>query len=210
MNTGKRTDSRRISRVGLFREAHVSTQIALIRGINVGRANRVAMADLRSGVEALGFTNVRTLLNSGNLIYTAGRTPPHKSGKQIEELLQREFNIHARVIVLAEEEVDEIIRSHPLHSIATDPSRLMIAVPAVPADLDDLKSITRESWSPDVIAIDKRVAWIWCANGVLASRLVEAVSHTLRDRVTTRNWATMQKLHALMRESSGPSNRQKT
>ena len=48
-----------------------ATHVALLRGINVGRAKRVAMADLRSLVERLGYTDVRTLLNSGNVVFTS-------------------------------------------------------------------------------------------------------------------------------------------
>lgn len=59
--------------------------VALIRGINVGRAKRVAMADLRALVEDLGYGDVRTLLNSGNVVFTSARRPPAKAAARIEE-----------------------------------------------------------------------------------------------------------------------------
>jgi uncharacterized protein (DUF1697 family) len=67
------------------RRPAVGKQVALIRGINVGRAKRVAMADLRALVESLGCSDVRTLLNSGNIVFTTPRTAP-ASCRRIESV----------------------------------------------------------------------------------------------------------------------------
>src|SRR4051794_32869155 len=67
-------------------------QVALIRGINVGKAKRVAMADLRAALEDLGYTDVRTLLNSGNVVFTAG-VAPGKAAASIEKVLAGELGV---------------------------------------------------------------------------------------------------------------------
>src|SRR5690606_717827 len=81
-------------------------QIALFRGINVGKAKRIAMADLRSLLEELGFTDVRTLLNSGNAVYTSDGVPPGTAGRMIEDALPGKLGISSRVSVFTSDELD--------------------------------------------------------------------------------------------------------
>ena len=175
-----------------------SKHVALIRGINVGRAKRVAMADLRALVEDLGYGDVRTLLNSGNVVFTAARAVPAKIAARIETSLAAKLGVPARITVLTAIEVADIVAANPLLDIATDFSRLMVAVLRDPADRQMLEPLWHKDWAPDVLALGTRVAYFWCANGILESRLAESVGRALGDRVTTRNWATLLKLHALI------------
>lgn len=172
-------------------------QAALIRGINVGRAKRVAMADLRALVESLGYSEVRTLLNSGNVVFTAPGTAPGDAAARIEEGLATRIGVPARVIVLTAQEIAAAVAGNPLGEV-DDPSRLLVAVLANPADRSRLEPLTRQDWAPEVLALGARVAYLWCPEGLLASRLPEAVGRALGDAVTTRNWATLKKLHALL------------
>ncbi|MFL7811161.1 MAG: DUF1697 domain-containing protein, partial [Anaerolineae bacterium] len=82
------------------------TLIALIRGINVGRANRVAMAELRALVEALGYTHVRTLLNSGNVVLVAACATPSEAADRIEGALGARLGVSARITALTAAELD--------------------------------------------------------------------------------------------------------
>ncbi|MDB5310278.1 MAG: hypothetical protein JWO38_4480 [Gemmataceae bacterium] len=172
-------------------------QVALIRGINVGRAKRVAMADLRALVEDLGYRDVRTLLNSGNVVFTSPRAAPLAAAARIEKALATGLGVSARVTVLAAAELAAAVADNPLLEVAADPSRLLVAVPSDPADRSKLEPLVEQDWDKDVLAVGPRVAYLWCAGGILASRLAEAVGRALGDAVTTRNWATVMKLHAL-------------
>ncbi len=174
-----------------------SRYAALIRGINVGRAKRVAMADLRALVEGLGFTDVRTLLNSGNVVFSGPHAVPDKVAMRIEKALAADLGVSARVMVLTAKEIADAVAENPLGTVADDPSRLLVAICAKPSDRQKLTPILTQDWGPEALAISTRVAYLWCPEGILASRLVEAVNRTLGDAVTARNWATMQKLHAL-------------
>ena len=171
--------------------------VALIRGINVGRAKRVAMADLRALVERLGYSEVRTLLNSGNVVFTTRGAVSGNAGARIEEGLASKLGVSARVIVLSARELATVVTDNPLLDVADDPSRLLVAVLADPAHRSWLKPLVQQDWAPEALAVGARVAYLWCPNGMMASRLAEAVGRVLRDGVTTRNWATMTKLHAL-------------
>jgi len=178
-------------------------KIALIRGINVGRAKRVAMADLRALVEDLGYGDVRTLLTSGNIVFTAPRAAAGDAAARIEKALAMKLGVSARVTVLTAAELAAAIADNPLLQIADDPSRFLVAVLNNPADRPKLNSLMKQDWAAEVLAIGARVAYLWCADGILASRLLEAVSRLLGDAITTRNWATVMKLHALAQDQRG-------
>lgn len=174
------------------------THLALLRGINVGRAKRVAMADLRTLVSELGYGDVRTLLNSGNVVFTSttGHTPAATAAR-IEQALATRLGVSARVTVLTARELATAVSENPLLDAADNPSRLLVAVLAGPKDLQPLKPLAKQRWAPEALALGTRVAYLWCPDGILASPLNAAVTRALGDSVTARNWATMVKLHGL-------------
>lgn len=171
--------------------------VALLRGINVGRAKRVAMADLRALVEELGHREVRTLLNSGNVVFTAKGGRPAEAAAGIEKEMAKRLGVSARVVGLSAAELAAVVAENPLTEIATDPSRLMVAFLFESADRKRLEPLVRQDWAPESLAVGSRAAYVWTPEGILASRLFEAVGRALKDGVTTRNWATVEKLHAL-------------
>ena len=170
-------------------------QVALIRGINVGRAKRIAMADLRALAEGLGYTEVTTLLNSGNLIYTAPRRQKDPAAK-LQQAMTAELGVTARVIVLSASEVDAIIAGNPLTAQADDPSRLLVSVLADARDAE--RARTLRATSPEAIAVGPRAVYLWCAHGILESKAPEALAKLLGNAHTARNWATMLKIQALL------------
>jgi len=172
--------------------------VALIRGINVGRAKRVAMADLRALVEDLGYGDVRTLLNSGNVVFDVPASARGDPAARIEQTMTRRVGVSARVTVLTAREVAAAVADNPLGKVASDPSRLFVTILTNPADRKRLLPLARQDWMPDMLAVGGRVAYLWCPKGMMESRLAEAVSHLLGDAATTRNWATLTKLHALV------------
>ena len=171
--------------------------VALIRGINVGRAKRVAMADLRAFVAGLGYHDVQTLLNSGNVVFSTD-DDAQTAAAQIEKAMESELGVAARAIVLSGAAVSRIMSENTLLDLADNPSRLFVAVLADPDDTARLKPIQKQDWAPEALAVGSRAAYIWCPNGIAKSLLSEAVGKVLRDGVTTRNWATMTKLQALL------------
>jgi len=176
-------------------------QVALIRGINVGRAKRIAMADLRATLERLGYRDVRTLLNSGNVVFTGGRGTPAAAATRIEKAIESELGVSARVTVLTAAELATAIAENPLRQAADSPSRFLLAVVRDPADRGKLEPLAKRDWKPEAVALGTRVAYLWCADGILASALGAAVGKALGDGVTARNWTTMLKLSALAQES---------
>ena len=117
--------------------------VALFRGINVGKAKRVAMADLRALLEKLGYTDVRTLLNSGNAVFTGGAAAPDKHAQRIRTAVARKLGVDACVIVKSDKDIAGIIAGNALDKIATNPSRLLVAMTADGKALAALKAARR-------------------------------------------------------------------
>jgi len=175
-----------------------ATHVALLRGINVGKAKRIAMADLRAAVEALGYTEVRTLLNSGNVVFTAPRAAKADPGPRIERAVRERLGVASRVTIVTARELAAIVADNTLATPARNPSRLMVAVLADPAHRERLVPLAARRWAPDALALGGRVAYVWCAGGILDSPVYAEIARAMKDGVTTRNWATMLKLAALV------------
>jgi uncharacterized protein (DUF1697 family) len=177
-----------------------TTLIALLRGINVGKAKRVAMADLRAFVEKLGYTDVRTLLNSGNIVFTSPKTNGGDAARRIEEGMTVKLGVSARVTVLTAAELAAAVKGNPLLDVADNHSRLLLAFFNDPAHRRKLTPLLERDWAREKLALGKRVAYLWCPDSILESDLADAVNRALADGVTARNWATVMKLHALCQE----------
>lgn len=172
--------------------------IALLRGINVGRAKRVAMADLRKVLSDIGFSDVRALLNSGNVVFDCNAADSADSAERIEEALVLKLGVPAKVTVIEAAQLAEIVMENSLQNVANDHSRLLVAVLNKPdEDRSKLEPLARQSWQPEAFALGRHAAYIWCPDGVLASRAAAAMGKALGDAVTSRNWSTISKLHAM-------------
>lgn len=172
--------------------------IALLRGINVGRAKRVAMADLRKVLSDMGYGDVRTLLNSGNVVFDCNAVEAADSAARIEEALVLKLGVPAKVTVLEATQLADIVHENSLAEVADDHSRLLVAVLNKPeVDLGKLEPLVHQSWQPEAFALGRYAAYIWCPDGVLSSRAAAAMGKALGDAVTSRNWSTISKLHAM-------------
>ncbi len=163
------------------------THVALLRGINVGKAKRIAMADLRGVVAALGYTDVRTLLNSGNVVLTAPPSAKADPGPRIERAVRERLGVSSRVVVVTAREWKTILAGNPLALPGRNPSRLMVAVLADPKDRAHLVPLAARRWAPDALALGRRVAYVWCTGGLLDSPLYAEITRALKDGVTSRN-----------------------
>jgi uncharacterized protein (DUF1697 family) len=174
----------------------LSACIALLRGINVGKAKRVPMADLRALFEEMGHTEVRTLLNSGNVVFKARRADARKLSATIQSGIARQFGFSASVTVLTAVDLDKIIAENPLTAVARDPSRHLIGFTHDSKLLEPFKALLKQKWHPDALAVTSQAAYLWCVKGVLDSPLSQAFGKLAGEGITTRNWATVLKIQA--------------
>jgi uncharacterized protein (DUF1697 family) len=175
--------------------------VALFRGINVGKAKRIAMADLRTLLGKLGCTDVKTLLNSGNAVFTAEATPNRELAQTIRAAVHKKLGVDAHVIVKSAKDIAAIAKGNALEKLATDPSRLLVAMTDDPKSLATVKALAKLPWGDERIHVGKDAAYLWCANGILESKSAVALLGGLKDVGTTRNWATLTKIRALMKDS---------
>ena len=177
--------------------------VALLRGINVGKAKRVAMADLRSLLEGLGHTDVATVLMSGNAVFTASSRSPASLARAIEKAIASQMSMDVTVFVRSVAAVQAVVDDVPWPDLARkDPARLGIAFFDGDVDRVKLKPILETDWSPERYAIGKGVTYAWQPNGVTGSPLAEALMKLKAGPVATaRNLATVQKV--LDRAESG-------
>ena len=174
--------------------------IALIRGINVGRAKRVAMADLRKLIEDLGYRDVRSVLNSGNLVFAADAVEPGVAAAAIEEQMVLKLGIAARVMVLSSEELAGVLAENTLLPQATDHARLLVFIFGDATLRTAVAPLCEQAWGSEALAMGPRAAYVWCPEGVLASAAASALGKQLGDNTTSRNWNTLCKLYALCNE----------
>jgi uncharacterized protein (DUF1697 family) len=180
----------------------MSDCIALIRGINVGRGNRVAMADLRHMMVGLGYTHVRTLLNSGNVLFLSKRPNVAKIAVSIATAINAACGFPAAVTVITAQDLDLIIDENPLLRVVDDHARHLVAFVTHSKHLEPLRPMLEETWTPDALAITERVAYLWCSTGILDSKFLQAFSRKAGATVTTRNWATVLKLQAAAKKAT--------
>ena len=175
--------------------------VALFRGINVGRARRVAMADLRALLESLGFGGVRTLLNSGNAVFDGPAESHLKLARRIQAAVASKLGVDALVIVKSAKDIAAVVTGNKFGVIATDPSRLLVALTHDAKSLEALGSIAHAEWGDEKVHLGKHAAYVWCANGILESKAGVALLSGLGQSGTTRNWSTVAKIHALLQNA---------
>ncbi len=169
--------------------------VALLRGINVGGHQKVAMADLRKLLEALQLDDVRTHLQSGNAVFTCSAKTAKTLGRHIEDRISRDLGLDVKVLVRSRDELAKVVTANPLGDVANDPAKQLVSFLSAEPDPAVLKAIDPADFEPDQFRVAGRVAYLWCPNGVLASKLPAAFSDKrLGVTTTTRNWRTVTRL----------------
>ncbi|HEX3680548.1 MAG TPA: DUF1697 domain-containing protein [Galbitalea sp.] len=172
--------------------------VLLLRGINVNPTTRVAMADLRDILSGLGFANVGTVLQSGNVILDSERAPDVGA---IESAIADGTGVRSRVVVLALEEFRTLVDANPLLDDGAiqerdDLSKMVITFldgDIVPAEVD---RPTDEDLAPERLVIETRAIYQWCPFGILQSRLKPAWWRQFGPVATSRNVRTANRILA--------------
>jgi len=105
--------------------------------------------------------------------------------------------------VKSAQEVAGIMAGNKLDQLASDPARLLVAVTDEAAVLAGLAAVAARAWGSEKVHLGKHAAYIWCADGILESQALGAVMKGLAGAGTTRNWATLGKIHDLLQETDG-------
>src|SRR5215813_9871104 len=140
----------------------MKSYVALLRGINVGAHNRVPMADLRSLMTGLGYSGVRTHLQSGNVIFQAPDAPNTEVEQAIADRLEADLGLPVAVLVRTGDEFRDIVAGNPV--VGDDPARLMVLFLSEPL-AEKLADIDPARYAPEVFALRPAEIYLYCAIG---------------------------------------------
>ena len=174
--------------------------VALLRGINVNGRRTIRMEDLRAMVAELGHGQVRTFIQSGNVLFSAAGSPAADLAHGIEQRIAERFGLDdVTVIVLPAPELEAIVAANPFTAEGIEPRQLYATVLAHPPEAPDPGPAA--SHLPDRFALVGRCVYVHCRSGYHQSPLTNAYfERRFGARATTRNWNTMCRLAELAAE----------
>jgi uncharacterized protein (DUF1697 family) len=170
--------------------------VAMIRGINVGGHKIVRMADLRKSCAALGFTEVETYIQSGNVIFKTGKGTAELLSKKIEEKILVDFGFEVSVISRTGEELQKVLAKNPfVKRPGIDLSRLHVTFLSAEPASAAIQSLNDFSILPEEFRCAGRELYLHLPVGLGKSKWAQIpVERLLSVRATTRNWNTVNKL----------------
>jgi uncharacterized protein (DUF1697 family) len=169
---------------------------ALLRGINVGPTTKVPMPELRAFTEnELGYTDVKTLLNSGNLIFT-GHVSPKAVDAQLADAFSERFGFRIEVVCRTTGQLESVLKHDPFGKVANDDSKLLVLfMSKQPKKNAALKEVLDADYGKELCDLRSREFFIWSPNGVSESKSWPALAKSKTvDHVTGRNIRTIKKI----------------
>jgi uncharacterized protein (DUF1697 family) len=168
--------------------------VVLLRGINIGSRNRISMPELRTALEDAGYDDVRTYLQSGNVVLTSTASAKN-AARACERLIADRFRLEIAVVARTRSELAKVVDRNPLKRVAKDPKRYQVSfLETKPAaklvrELEDVATGREE-----VVSIGREI-YAWHPAGVARSKLwAKLAGKNLGVTATARNWTTVAKL----------------
>jgi len=177
--------------------------ISMLRGINLLGHKRVEMARLRVMCEGMGFEQVRTYINSGNVVFKTSRSAPAGLSKRIEQRMVAEFGFTASVITRTAAELGRAIEGNPfVKESRSDPSKVFIAFLGQAPKADAIEKLQARASKAERVHCCGRELYAYYVDGMGKARLL---THGVLERVlavsaTMRNWNTVSRLHEMAGE----------
>lgn len=179
----------------------MNTWVALLRGINVGGANRLPMAELRKLLERLGLEGVRTYIQSGNVVFgSANDNTPGALGERIEATIEKHHGFRPRVLVLSEARFREALEANPFPEAEAEPKTLhlyFLGESPVDADATALEAVASPT---ERFRLGDRVLYLHAPDGFGRSKLASRAEALLGVPATARNWRTVTRLRKMIED----------
>ncbi|NUS58557.1 MAG: DUF1697 domain-containing protein [Streptomycetaceae bacterium] len=168
----------------------------LLRGVNVGGNKKIAMSELRELLTGCGYTDVATLLQSGNAVFTVAGNPARaKVIATIEAAIADRFGTTVRCILRTRDELQRIVDENPLADVADNPSRYLVVFLGEPAPKDLGADLDADAYRPDEFRVGRSEVYLWLPSGIADSKLGDYfVGRKAKGLATGRNWNTLLKL----------------
>ena len=178
--------------------------VALLRGVNVGGNNMISMRALKESFETMGFTQVVTYINSGNIIFTTEEKDARKLEIQIERMLLKDYKLDSKVVVRALPEMAKLVKSLPLRW--DDDASRRYNVIFLRHTIDSKKILAELPVKNDIEEVVYRpgtLLWSAQASEATRSKMVKLASKKIYKDMTIRNLNTTKKLYELMKRVAG-------
>jgi|SRR5215218_9749919 len=168
--------------------------VALLRGINLGPRNRVAMPALREALEEAGFEDVQTYVQSGNVVLSS-RAKPETVRRKIENAVADRFGLDIPVVVRTRAELAAVVKRNPLGKVATEPKRYQVSFLEKRLPAKTLKELEAVAAPTEEVVAHGREIYAWHPAGVARSKLwAKLAGKGLGVTATARNWTTVETL----------------
>jgi uncharacterized protein (DUF1697 family) len=166
-------------------------QIVLLRGINLGATNRVAMPALRELLGERGFEDVRTYVQSGNIVLRSGLSPARLADECRGAIAER-FGLEIDVLARTRDELAEVIARNPLKEVAVNPKRYQVTFLSTELDPSQVEELHSLAAGPERLVVLGREVYAWHPDGVARSKLWARLGGKgLGVPATSRNWSTV-------------------
>lgn len=175
--------------------------IALLRGINVSGKNMIPMAALKQSFEKYGFRDVKTYIQSGNIVFQSEKITDEKQlFQEIRELIKKDFNADIPVIVRTPEELAAILKNKPFPDLLQEAEEKMhVTLLSDIPNAENISRIEKEKYLPDRFEILNREIFLYCPNGYGNTKLNNNFFESkLKVSATTRNLRTMKVLLSMV------------
>jgi uncharacterized protein (DUF1697 family) len=175
-------------------------QIVLLRGVNVGGRNRVAMPALREALADAGMEDVRTYVQSGNVVVDSGASPDELR-RECERAIAERFGVDVAVVVRTRAQLAKVVAHDPLGDVADDPKLYQVSFCSGKPSKAAVSKVAERAAGEERLVAHGREIYAWFPDGVGRSRLAAQLSReALGVTVTARNWTTVLKLLELAGE----------
>jgi len=168
--------------------------VVLLRGINIGPRNRIAMPALRDALEQAGFTDVRTHLQSGNVVLES-RAKPEAVRRTVEQLIERQFGLEIAVVVRSRAQLAAVVKRNPLGQVATEPKRYQVTFLDKKLSAKIAKDLEQTAAADERVVVTGREVYAWHPKTIARSKLWSKLAgKNLGVTATSRNWTTVEAL----------------
>lgn len=182
----------------------LNVYVALLRGVNVGGNNMISMRELKESFQGMGFGEVATYINSGNIIFKTKETDARKLEKKIEKMLVKEYELASKVVVRSFEEMEQLVKSLPRSWNSDSDWRYYVIFLRHTIDSEDIltdvpikEGIEEVSYRPGTLL------WSAQVDALTRTNIVKLASRKLYQEMTIRNPNTTKKLYELMKQAVG-------
>ena len=172
----------------------MARHILLLRGINLAARNRIAMADLRGVLEDADFDDVRTYLQSGNVV-VASKAKSDDVARKAERLIAKHFGLDIAVVARSRAQLAKIVERNPLQKVAKNPKRYQVSFLASKPGRDVIERVEAAAEPPEQVVAIGREIYAWHPETIARSRLWTLLAgQKLGVIATARNWTTVTSL----------------